>query len=136
MLLTEEEYIIFHKTFDNISTFVRYHRQDNTVSVDKIKITKFNTPGKLLCTLLQQGILKEFLIEKVAYMHDQKYNIDQYSIDLDYDIRNSYYTFNWAHASIGDKTSISNWGAIILASQNRDRCDELSAPTNIVQKKE
>ena len=112
MVLTYEEYFTMYILFDNAAEWRVHIAPRDERFVHKIRINEFTKMGELLYVLLQQNVLKEFLVEKTHF--DKKHNIIlKEPLSPDTIPQEKKAVFNWGNANLNNRTNIINWKDIV-----------------------
>lgn len=135
MVLTYREYQTFKNLFFNVASWEVKNKNENSepIIVTSIKLNKFASMGKLLYMLLQQNILKEFLIEKVYYDESQNNPIPE-MVPSSSNTQTYVTTFSWRKANNGGRTNIINWDELLNTTSLDEAYGEYPEVTNRVER--
>lgn len=104
------------------------------MTVKKIKINTLDGMGIVLYALMQQNILKEFLIEKTYFDRTNEFKTTE-PVDINVSTQSSRTTFNWANASNHNRTNIVNWVKLLSTSNLQGFKDRYPKVEEIVQRR-
>lgn len=139
MILTINEHNVFYSLFNEVATWqfdTSSLNKSDKIIIKRIKVVNNDKMGKLLRVLLQQNILKEFLIEKVYFNEEISIYYDK-PIAPDTSLEHKMVTFYWTVANISNRTNIRNWHELLNARNIHQLADSsLEIKDKVIRREE